>query len=339
MNVTAAAGFTSRGLLAQLSGNVGSINQKLTQVGEEVSTGLVSITFAGLGSGAQTALNLRPQMAENDAISDGITAATSQLGFTQTIMTQIAAVAQGIQSSLAAAGGTGTGSTGLDSIAAQAKDAFNNVVGLLNSQDGDTYVFSGQDSGNPPIPSGSTASFVAGVTKAVQSLGTPGTTVATTEAGSLQASMSGVFSTTVGQATVQTVQTGQGSATMAFGVSANAPYMQQILQSLATIGALSSTQTGAAGYSKLVQDAGKQLSSATVDLTAAQSVLGERQDELTAIQGTMASTKVSLATQLSSVEDADVASLATTQSLLQTQLQTSYKLISNMQNLSLVSYL
>ena len=53
----------------------------------------------------------------------------------------------------------------------------------------------------------------------------------------------------------------------------------------------------------------------------------------------MASTKVSLATQLSSVEDADVASLATTQSLLQTQLQTSYKLISNMQNLSLVTYL
>lgn len=336
MNVTAAAGFTSRGLLAELSGNVGSINQKLTQVGEEVSTGLVSITFAGLGSGAQTALNLRPQMAENDAISDGLTAATSQMGFTQTVMTQIAAVAQGIQTSLSSTAGN---SSGIDAIAQQARDAFSNVVGLLNSQDGDTYVFSGQDSGNPPVPDGNTASFVAGVTSAVQALGTPGTTVATTEAGSLKASTSGVFSTTVGQATVQTVQTGQGSATMAFGVSANAPYMQQILQSLATIGALSSKQTGAAGYSTLVQDAGKQLATATVALTADQSVLGERQDELTAIQGTMASTKVSLATQLSSVEDADVASLATTQSLLQTQLQTSYKLIANMQNLSLVTYL
>ncbi|MGI3778153.1 MAG: flagellin [Janthinobacterium lividum] len=336
MNVTAAAGFTSRGLLGQLSGNVSSINQKLTQVGEEVSTGLVSITFAGLGSGAQTALNLRPQMAENDAISDGITAATSQMGFTQTVMTQIAAVAQSIQTSLSSTAGN---SGNIDSIAEQARDAFSNVVGLLNSQDGDTYVFSGQDSGNPPVPSGNTDSFVAGVTSAVQALGTPGTSVATTEAGSLQASTSGVFSTTVGQATVQTVQTGQGSATTTYGVSANAPYMQQILQSLATIGALSSKQTGAAGYSTLVQDAGKQLASATVALTASQSVLGERQQELVAIQGTMASTKVSLATQLSSVEDADVASLATTQSLLQTQLQTSYKLIANAPNLSLIQYL
>ena len=336
MSVTATAGFTSRGLLAELSSNVGSINQKLTQVSEEVSTGLVSTTYAGLGSGALTSLNLRPQMAQNDALSNGISAATSQMGVTQTVMTQITTLAQGVLGKLSASSGSGTGATGLDDIAAQARDAFNSVVSLLNTQDGDSYIFAGQDSANPPV--GSTTSFVAGVTGAVQGLGTGGTTLAATEAASLGASTSEVFSSAAGQSTVQTVQTGQG-APVPYGVSASAPYMRQILQSLATIGALSSTQTGTAGYATLVQDAGKQLTAASTALTADQGVLGERQDELTATQTTMASTKISLTTQLSGVEDADVASLATTQSLLQTQLETSYKLISNMQNLSLVSYL
>ena len=338
MNVTAAPGVAPRGLLAELSGNVGSINQKLTQVGEEVSTGLVSTTYAGLGSGALTALTVRPQIAQNDAISDGITAATSQMGVTQTVMDQIDSLAQGVMAKLSAAGGSGTGATGLDDVAAQARDAFNSVVSLLNTKDGDSYIFAGQDGANPPVPAGGTAGFVAGVTSAVQGLGTPGTTLATTEAGSLHASTSGVFSTAAGQSSVQTVQTGQGTA-VPYGVSAGAPYMQQILQSLATIGALSSTQTGAAGYATFVQDAGKQLDSASAALPADEGVLGERQGELTATQTTIASTKVSLTTQLSGVEDADVASLATTQSLLQTQLETSYKLISNMQNLSLVQYL
>ena len=338
MNVSGVAGFASRGLLGELSGNVSSINQKLTQVSEEVSTGLVSTTYAGLGSGALTALNLRPQMAQNDAISDGITAATSQMGITQTVMTQIASLAQGVMTRLSAAGGSGTGATGLDDVAAQARDAFASVVSLLNSKDGDTYIFAGEDSANPPVPAGSTASFVAGVTSAVQGLGTSGTTLASTEAASLGAGTSGVFSTAAGQSTVQTVQTGSGAA-VPYGVSASASYMQQILQSLATVGALSSSQTGATGYSSLVQSATTQLGTATTALTADQGVLGERQNALTATQTTMASTKISLTTQLSGVEDADVASLATTQSLLQTQLQTSYKLISNMQNLSLVQYL
>lgn len=336
MIVGGAPGVASRGLLAELSSNVGVINQKLQQVGEEVSSGLVSTTYAGLGSGALISLNLRPQLAQNDALANGITAATSQMGVTQTVMTQIASVAQGVLAKLSASSGTGTGAIGLDSIAAQARDAFNGVVSLLNTKDGDSYIFSGQDSANPPV--GSTASFVAGVTGAVQGLGTSGTSLASTEAGSLGAGTSGVFSQAAGQSAPQTVQTGQG-APVAYGVSAGTSYMRQILQSLATIGALSSSQTGAAGYSSFVQDTIKQLGAASTALTADQGVLGERQDELTATQTTMAGTKISLTSQLSSVEDADVAALATTQSLLQTQLQTSYKLISNMQNLSLVSYL
>lgn len=334
--VGGAAGVASSGLRGELASNADAVNLKLQQVGEQISSGLVSTTYAGLGGGALTSLDLRPQIAHNDALASGITAATAQMGVTQNAMTQIGALAQGVLAKLTASSGTGVGSSGLDGIAAKAREAFNSVVSLLNTRNGDSYIFSGQDSANPPV--GSTASFVAGVTSAVQALGTPGNSVATTEAGSLGASMSGVFSTAPGQSTPQSVSTGSGPP-VAYGISAGTPYLRSLMQSLATIGALSSSQTTTAGYSTLVQDASKQLEAASTALTTDQGVLGERQTALTATQTAFTSTKISLTSQLSSVEDADVASLATTQSLLQTQLQTSYKLIANMQNLSLVSYL
>lgn len=334
--VTGAAGVASRGLRAELSSNAEAVNLKLQQVGEQISSGLVSTTYAGLGGGALTSLDLRPQLAHNDALSNGITAATAQMGVTQAVMTQIGALAQGVFTNLTANTGNGTGAIGIDAIASQARDAFNGIVALLNTRGGDSYIFAGQDSANPPV--GSTAGFVAGVTSAVQSLGTAGTPLAATEAASLGASTATVFSSAPGQSTPQSVQTGQG-APAAYGVSAGTPYMRQMMQSLATIGALTTAQTKAAGYPSFVQDALRQLGSASTALTADQGTLGERQTALTATQTAFTSTKISLTTQLSSVEDADVVSLATTQSLLQTQLQTSYKLIANMQNLSLVSYL
>ncbi len=334
--VSGAAGVASSGLRAELSSNADAVNLKLQQVGEQISSGLVSTTYAGLGGGALTSLNLRPQIVHNDTLASGITAATSQMSVTQNVMTQIASLAQGVFATLTANPGNGVGAIGIDAIATEAREAFNNIAALLNTRNGDSYIFSGQDSANPPV--GSTAGFVAGVTSAVQALGAGGTTLAATEAASLGASTATVFSTATGQNTPQSVETGQG-APVAYGISAGTPYMRQMMQSLASIGALTGAQTTAAGYPGFVQDALKQLGSAAASLTADQGTLGERQTALTATQTAFTSTKISLETQLSSVEDADVVSLATTQSLLQTQLQTSYKLIANMQNLSLVSYL
>lgn len=334
--VSGAATVASRGLRAELASNADAVNLKLQQVGEQISSGLVSTTYAGLGGGALTSLNLRPQIAHNDALASGLVAATSQMGVTQTVMGQISSLAQGVFVNLTANTGSGTGAIGIDAIASQARDAFNSIAALLNTRDGDSYIFAGQDSANPPV--GSTAGFVAGVTSAVQALGTGATSLATTEGASLGASTATMFSSTPGQSTPQSVETGQG-APAPYGISAGTPYMRQLMQSLASIGALTSTQTKTAEFPGFVQDALKQLGSASTALTADQGTLGERQTALTATQTAFTSTQISLSTQLSSVEDADVASLATTQSLLQTQLQTSYKLIANMQNLSLVSYL
>ena len=137
---------------------------------------------------------------------------------------------------------------------------------------------------------------------------------------------------------MQSVDTGDGT-TVPYGMLANAPSLRQMMTSLAAIGSLSGTQGSAAGYSTFVQGLATQLGGASTGLTGEMGTLGEQQDALSATGTAIASSQISLKSQLSGVEDADVASLATTQSLLQTQLETSYKLIANMQNLSLVSYL
>ncbi len=356
--ITAAANTTSSGVLAELSSNTNVVSQKLQQVTEEISTGLVSTTFAGLGSGALSALNLQPQIAYNTALSDSIGTATSQMGYTQTALSQISSVAQGIYTQLAANVGT-SGASNIDSIASQARDALNEVSSLINTKVGDTYIFAGQDNSNAPVPNAGTiegTAFYTQIQSAVQGLGANG--VMATEASTLSATQSqSVFASTAGQTTAPSVSTGDGppvvyglvatqnltpgaaTATTASSPGSTGSYMQDIMRSLATIASLSSAQSGAAGYSTFVQDTATQLNAATQSMTADAGTLGERQTELTATQGSISSTQISLQSQLSGVEDADVASLATTQSLLQTQLETSYKLISNMQNLSLVSYL
>lgn len=46
----------------------------------------------------------------------------------------------------------GINSSEVDTIAASARDALSQVAGLLDTQDAGVYVFSGQDTGNPPVP-------------------------------------------------------------------------------------------------------------------------------------------------------------------------------------------
>jgi len=68
-------------------------------------------------------------------------------------------------------------------------------------------------------------------------------------------------------------------------------------------------------------------------------VLGNRQTALTSQQTELSDTAAALTTQLSSAQDVDMASTLSNISLVQTQLQASYQVISGMSGLSLVKFL
>ena len=77
------------GLLPTLIANSTSVHQQLDTLTEQVSTGLVSQTYAGLGSGASLALDLNPQLTALQTYQQNISQATGSMQLTQTAMTQI----------------------------------------------------------------------------------------------------------------------------------------------------------------------------------------------------------------------------------------------------------
>ncbi len=350
------------GLMQLLATNSAGVSARLDQVTEQISTGLVSTTYAGLGSAAITSLDLRPQIAQQTVMGHAIDSATGQMGVAQTALSQIGSIATNLQAQLATL--NSSSGTAVSDLASQARMALEQVASLLDTRDGDAYVFAGVDSTNPPVPDPgniTTSSFFSLVAGAMGSLttsgaaATEGMTVAVASSNSSTVSPFSAFLShppTALAGGLQTVRTGAGSAA-SFGVLATAnllpasstgslstgSYMRDLMRTLATVANMSPSQAGSTALRQLASDTASQLGSATSALTQDQGVLGERQDALQATSTGLTASNTALKLQLSGVEDVDVASASTTLSLLQTQLQSSYELIAGMKSLSLVSYL
>ena len=351
----------SAGMLDALIANATTVRQQLDQLTQQASTGYVATSYAGLGDAASVPLDLNPQIARLQTWQANIDAATGRMAVTQTAMTQIGQIAANFYAQLNTLNGLDAGA--VDSVAASARQALQQVAGLLDTTDGGTNVFAGQDSANPPVPNpdGILASgFYTQISMAVAGLGASGagaTAAATLAVASSNASGTSPFSAALSQpaATVQanqaTVQVGAGQ-NVAVGLLASAntfvtsggssttgSYMRDLLRGLATIGSLSSSQVGDAGFQGLVQDTRTSLSGAITAMNQDAGVLGNIQSGLAATRTTLGNTATALIGQVSAAQDVNMAATLSKLSLVQTQLQSSYKLIASAANLSLVQYL
>lgn len=355
----AAAGPADYGMMTSLITDSSSIKQKLDQLTTQISSGLVSNTYAGLGSNAAVSLNLNPQIADLQTWQDNINAAAGTMQVSQTAMTQIQQIASNFLAQTSNL--EGADSSEVDTIAASAQQALVQVAELLDTQDGNTYVFAGADSANPPVPDPDsilTSGFYTQIAAQVGQLGAQGAaaTIANTLviAGS-DAPGTSPFSTYLSQpvASLQapTIQIGQGqtasvgllasanSAVASTGTSTTGSYMRDLMRALATIGSMSSSQTSDSGFQTLVQDTNASLTGAIGAMAEDAGVLGNTQTNLTASQTTMQDTATALTTQVSNVQDVDVAAAMTNLTLVQTQLQASYQVIAAIGGLSLAKFL
>ena len=373
-SITGVPGFSDYGMLGSLIAQSASVRQKLDQLTNQASSGLVGNSYAGLGAGAPVSLNLRPQIATLQAWQSNVDAATGRMSVAQSAMTQIQSIASNFYAQLNNVGGVNA--SAVDGIAASARDALSQVASLLDTQDGGVYVFAGQDTANPPVPDPANIAnmaayptgYFAQINAAVSGLAPPGSAAlsanATFAVAVSNTAGTSPFSTYLSQpgATLQlpTVQVGQNRseqvgllasansltpasvapATLAGGPSATTgSYMRDVLRALATIGSLSSTQVNVNGFQDLVQDTRISLSGAITGMAQDAGVLGNVQSSLTATQSSLADTQTALTGQVSAVEDVDMASTLSQLSLVQTQMQASYQLISGMSGLSLVKFL
>jgi flagellar hook-associated protein 3 FlgL len=364
-------GVTGFAPFGQLIANTQATHSRLDTLTNQVSTGLIANNYAGLGSGASLSLDLRPQIANLQTWQNNIDVTTGRMSVTQSALTQIQSIASGFYAQLNNL--NGVSANGVDTIAASARGALQQVAGLLDTQDGGVYVFAGQDTGNPPVPDGDailTSGFYTQINAAVSGLAANGavaTATATFNVAASNAPGTSPFSawlsqpSSVLQANPPAVQIGRNQ-TEPVGIPASAnglipdsvsgspailggpptttgSYMRDVLRALATVGSLTSAQTNATGFQDLVQDTRISLSGAVSAMAQDAGALGNVQSSLTATQSRLSDTQTALTTQVSSAEDADLASTLSQLSLVQTQMQASYQLIATLSGLSLAKFL
>jgi flagellar hook-associated protein 3 FlgL len=347
------------GVLAQVIADSASVHRRLDQLTAQASSGRIADTYAGLGAGARVSLDLAPQLTAIQAWQTNTDAAAGRLQVTQSAMTRIQQIASDFNAQLNSLNGLNP--QNIDVAAASARNALTELAGLLDTQDGGTYVFAGQDTANPPVPNPDaiTASgFFTQIAAAVAGLGVNGaaaTAAATLAVASSNAAGTSPFSAYLSQPAaglaVPLVQTGPRTAQQAgllasansagpsTGASTTGSAMRDLMRGLATIGSLSSAQADDSGFAGLVQDTRTSLGGAIDQLAVDAGALGNVQSGLTARRDQLGSVATARATQLSSTQDVDMAATLSNLTQVQAQLQASYQLIASLSGLTLAKFL
>lgn len=337
------------GLLSRTIGESATIRRQIATLTQQAATERRSESYAGLGAAARTPLSLRPQLASGERWQANIDAVQGRLGGTQAALGSISGIASDFFARSVALNGIDPPQ--VDTIAAAARAALRQVAGLLNTQVGDTYVFAGQDSANPPVPAADailTSPLFTGIQAAVAGLAANGA-AATATATLGAASGASPFSATLGG--VPTVEVGQGrhaevglladrnTLATSGGASTTGSYMRDVMRALATLGSLTSAQAAAPGFADLVSDTRTSLRGAISAMSEETGVLGDVQRSLTERRTAIGDGALALRQQISSVEGVDLGETLSRLAQTRTRLEASYQIISGLQGLSLTKYL
>jgi len=345
--------------LGQLLADLTQTKKRFDLLTQQAASGLISNTWSGLNDTAPIALDLGPRIDNLKVTQSNIASASGPAGVTQSAMKQIGSIAANLLAQMPNL--ANFNASGIDTIAASARNDLAEVGDLLNSQYGGDYVFAGQDSSNPPVPNAdqiTSSGFFLQISAAVSTLSTNGsatTVAATLTIASLNTVGTSPFSPYMSQPTTAlsapSVSTGDGqsqtlgllasgnSSAISAGSSTTGSYMRDLMRALATVGSLTSAQASDPNFNSLVTDTRTSVTNAITAMSTDVGVLGEKQANLTALSTTLSDTSLVLSTQLATAQEVDLATTLSNLSLTQTQLQESYQLIGAANGMSLAKFL
>jgi len=342
-----------------LSQSVDRLAAQNTALQGQLTSGVVSDSYGGLGDQRTVALNLEPQITKVAGWQSNITSAQNTLSVTQTVMSRITTIATNLQTSLVSLEGN-TSSTDVSLAASQARQSLTELASLLNTQSGSQYVFGGNASDTAPVTDPSsitTSSFFQTIAASVAGVAVNG--AAATETASVSAAadnstgqsvFSGALSVdaTMAATNGHSVTVGdQQHVTVGFvatqGETASATStgssIRDLMRALAVVGSLDQAGASSSGFSTLVTDTASQMQAVSSSLNLTVASLGQTQAQLTGQSSSLSQLSNALTKQLGLVKDSDPATLSTQLTMTQNQLQASYSLIADMKGLSLAAYL
>ena len=317
----------------------------------EVSTG--NYADIGLSLGAETgqSVSLQAESAYLQTISDTNAAVTTRLNTTQDDLSSLQSAAQSVLNSLLAGNGATSGAA-----ASQAAGASNlrSLIATLNSTLNGDHLFGGVNTGTAPITdyNGASAPNKQAVDAAFSTafgMSQTGAAVSSITGGAMQsfldtqfaplfqgANWTGDWSSASDQTLTSTVGPNQLEST---SISANQPAFQELAQAYTMLSDLGTQNLAQSAYQAVTSAATNLLTSAIGNLTNLRAGVGEVQSIVSNASNQMSLQMNVLSTQVSNLESVNPYEATTRVSELQTQIQTSYSLTAQLQQLSLVKFL
>ncbi len=353
-----------------LSGANSILNQAVSNMEAEQaklawqsSKGTISQDLAGLGANLQPTLNLSPKVDEISGYQDNISSALSRLKMSSDSLTQMVTIAQNLSSQVLSMLST-TGSTTTQTLAASqsAQDGLASFGTILNTTDGNGYIFAGQDNNTPPVTSPSSVASGPLATQ-IQSIvsnlnGSNATDIyqQATKAASDNSPGVSIFSrgmsvspqdaqnksnqVVIGSngrsvSSGPTATSGSGLPTV---LSTGSP-IRDVMRDMMILSSVKGMSSSTPGFYDLMQQLHQSLERATNKIIDMNSSIGVTQQSLNRQKGAYTSLTLMVKSQLSNNLDADMASVATQSNDLNIRLKASFMLIANSKDLSLANYI
>jgi flagellin-like hook-associated protein FlgL len=138
-----------------LGQSVQNLNNQLTTLSTQLSTGVKSATYAGMGVNEGFAIAARAQLANITAFGTTMTNVNTIISAANTALQTLSTIGSQVQSG-ASSGSLDLDSTGQTVAQETAASELSAVVGVLNTQVGDRYIFSGSAINTPAVASADT---------------------------------------------------------------------------------------------------------------------------------------------------------------------------------------
>ena len=353
--------MSSINLTARIGLNATQLRDRITVLGEQISTGRKGKTYAAIGSDAPKAMDLRGEIGRRETYQSTINLTLSKVRVSQDVLDRIGAIAEKFTANTAKLLG-GAKPQEIQIQAAQAEAAMAEVATLLNEQFNGEYLFGGSDSRNPPIPTPqtiATSGMGAAIKTQVGTLNGSNVTAVLADTKSLAQSnavgttpFSVFLSTGPGATEARTNILGNDNDRVAYGIHANrnaaivstgettGSWARDLLRGLASIAGLTPDKAQLGNdYTTFVTTVRKGLESAVDALALERGSLGLTETRLQGMASFQESVSTSLTLQLSNLEEVDMAKTITSFQTTQSQLEASYRAIAMAQQLSLTRFL
>lgn len=341
--MVAVTGTTQFARQIAMTRNINLLTTMLNQQNQQLATGLKVDGLIGVSSQALELGQLKSKLGTVNNYNSGVTTALNRVELYALSIEKIIDVATEAQSTMIKNRDTAFAATSAPAV--QANSLLNQIGSILQTRDGDRYLFSGTNYTSNPvsgslsaIPTTYAAGAVPGVTPGYtdplvvvpNGAAVPQPPYLNTGAGNLQNFYD------YGNVNLYVDDNEQVS----YGVSATEDGFQRVIDAIVRFrDATADLGTNDANYQVRVDDALKQLNLAISDLKTTASRNGYKQQQLTEVQERHLRSKDLLTIRVGNIQNADTAEVSANIANLQTSLEAAYLVTSKMLSLSLVNYL